>query len=210
VEFDPHAFYNNIIEGEKRQMPRFYKGIGLGTFHHGTDLTVTGLHARMPGSLPSIDALMHHIANATTTSPYISLTRSYGVAFDYAISGRIAPTATNPAFVYEIDIPNPQPTGMTVIDPVAAVAAANSDPVISLSYHHNGNSQFLLGVVDPVNMAAERMARIRVPPGSTATPGSANLTLALETFVRALRDAEVLVLNFIPNNHVIYRHPAYL
>jgi hypothetical protein len=153
---------------------------------------------------------MHHIANATTTSPYISLTRSYGVAFDYAISGRMAPTATNPAFVYEIDIPDPPPTGMTVIDPVAAVAAAHSNPLISLSYHHNGDSQFLLGVVDPVKMAAERMAPIRVPPGSTATPGPANLTLPLETFVRALRDAEVLILDFIPNNHVVYRHPAYL
>jgi hypothetical protein len=153
---------------------------------------------------------MHHIANATTTSPYISLTRSYGVAHDYAVSGRISPTATNPAFVYEIDIPDPPPAGMTVIDPVAEVAAAYSNPLMSLSYHHNGDSKFLLGVIDPVKMSAERLAPIRVPPGSTATPGPANLTLPLETFVRALRDAEILVLNLIPNNHVIYRHSVQL
>jgi hypothetical protein len=153
---------------------------------------------------------MHHIADATTTSPFISLTRSYGVAFDYAVSGRIVPTATNPAFVYEIDIPDPPPTGMIVIDPVAEVSAAYNNPLNSLSYHHNGDSKFLLGVIDPVKMAAERLAFVRVPPGSTATPGPANLTLPLATFVRALRDAEVLVLRNIANTHVIYRHPAYL
>jgi hypothetical protein len=152
---------------------------------------------------------MHHIANATTTSPYISLTRSYGVAHDYAINGRILPTSTNPAFVYEIDIPDPPPTGMTVIDPVAAVAAAYSNPLMSLTYHHDGDSKFLLGVIDPVKMAAERWAPVRVPPGSTATPGPANLSFPLATLVRALRDAEVLVLDFIPNGHVIYRHHAY-
>ena len=161
---------------QKRQMPRLYKGIGLGTFHHSTDLTFTGLTARMRGSPHSIDSLMHHIANATTTSPYISLTRSYGVAHDYAINGRILPTSTNPAFVYEIDIPDPPPTGMTVIDPVAAVAAAYSNPLMSLTYHHDGDSKFLLGVIDPVKMAAERWAPVRVPPGSTATPGPANLS----------------------------------
>jgi hypothetical protein len=31
-------------------MPRFYKGVGLGTYLHGTDLRLNGLSARMPRS----------------------------------------------------------------------------------------------------------------------------------------------------------------
>jgi hypothetical protein len=153
---------------------------------------------------------MHHIARGTTTSPCISLTRSYGVAEDYAIdASRILPTATTPAFVYEIDIPNPAPTGMTVIDPVAEVAASHNNPLASLSYHHDGDMAFLLGIVDPGGMVTHLTTPIRAPRGSTATPRPANLSLQLETFVCALRDAEILVVGAIPSAHVILRHDVY-
>jgi hypothetical protein len=146
-------------------MPRFYKGVGLGTFLHGVDLRASGLTARMPASLYNIDTVMHHIARgATAISPCISLSRSYGVAEDYAINGGTTfPSAANPAYVYEVDIPDPPPTGMTVIDPIAAVAANNSNPLSSLSYHHDGDMAFLLGVVDPSSMGAHRAAPIRIP-----------------------------------------------
>jgi hypothetical protein len=132
------------------------------------------------------------------------------VAEDYALrAGRAFPTAANPAFVYEIDIPDPPPRGMVVIDPVAAVASSNNDPLVSPSYHHDGNMAFLLGVVDPAGMVAQLRTPIRTPRGTASTPRPANLSIQLETFVRALRDAEVLVVGAIPNTHVPIRHDVY-
>jgi hypothetical protein len=178
---------------------------------HGIgDLRATGIVATMPGSPYNMDAVMHHIARGTTTSPCISLTRSYGVAMDYAIRGsRAFPTKTKPAYVYVVDIPHPPPTGVTVIDPVALVAANHSNPLVSPSYHHDGDMEFLLGVIDPVKMVAYLNNPIRVPPGSAPTPRPANLSLQLETYVRTLRDAEVLVLGAIPNTHVVNRYDVY-
>jgi hypothetical protein len=142
---------------------------------------------------------MAHIARATTTTPYVSLTRSYGVAETYAReAGGTFPTGAAPAYVYEIDIPDPVPDGITVIDPVKAVAATLPSPVASLSYFHDGDKDFILGVASPARMAAYLNAPIRQPPNSGGAFRSANLTIELETLVRALRDAEILVLGTVP------------
>jgi hypothetical protein len=191
-------------------MPRFYKGVGVGTHLHGFDLRAVGINAQMPALPCNLNTVMNHIARATTTSPCISLTRSYGVAEEYAVdASRATPTAANPAFVYEIDIPDPAPGGMRVIDPVIEVASGNNNPLASLSYHHDGNMDFLLGVVDPTGMVHHLGAHIRTPLGAMPTPRPANLSIELETFVRALRDAEVLVVGAIPNTHVLIQHPVY-
>lgn len=175
-------------------MPRLYKVVGLGTFLHAIDLALHGISSRMPTAPANVDAVMPHVARGTTTSPFISLTRSYGVAQDYdRNAGRIFPTRATPAYVYAIDIPDPPPTGMAVIDPVIEVAR-HLNPLASPSYHHDGDMNFLLGVVDPNGMAAFLNNPVLSPAGSTPTPRPANLTIELETIVRALRDAEVLVL----------------
>ena len=81
-------------------MPRFYKGVGVGTFLHLTDLRATGVNSRMPGSPYNVNTVMQHIARGTTESPCISLTRSYGVAEEYAIdASRAFPTSATPAYV---------------------------------------------------------------------------------------------------------------
>jgi hypothetical protein len=192
-------------------MTVLYKGVGIGTYLHNFDLRAIGLSPHMPTLPLNIDAVMRHIARGTTASPYISLTRSYGVAEGYALDvGRAFPTAATPAYVYEIDIPNPHPPGMTVIDPVVEVSANHNNPLIPISYHHDGTPDFLLGVVDPNGMAAHLNAPIRTPKGSTPTPRAANLTIQLETIVRALRDAEVLVAGVIRNTDVtIIRHDVW-
>jgi hypothetical protein len=191
-------------------MPRFFKGVGVGTHLHQFDLRAIGINARMPALPNDLNAVMHHIARGTTTSPCISLTRSYGVAEEYAIdASRAPPTAATPAFVYEIDIPDPAPRGMLVIDPVVEVASGNSNPLISPSYHHDGSMDFLLGVVDPAAMVHHLGTHIRTPQGSAPGLRPANLSLELETLVRALRDAEVLVVGAIPNTHVLIQHPVY-
>lgn len=153
---------------------------------------------------------MAHVALGTTTSPYISLTRSYGVARDYALnSSRARPTASRPAYVYEIDISDPPPATLPLFDPVVQVAASLGSPTSAISYHHNGAQAFILGVVDPKAMSAFRWAATPHPPGAAPTPGPANLTRQLETMVRGLRDAEVLVMGNLPAVHVVYRHSIY-
>jgi hypothetical protein len=68
---------------------------------------------------------------------------------------------------------------------------------------------FLLGVVNPTAMAVHLTAPIRQPPGSTGISRAANLSIELETFVRALRDADVLVVGTIPAACVINRDGVY-
>jgi len=97
---------------------------------------------------------------------------------------------------------------MTVIDPVIEVSA-HLNPLASPSYHHDGDMNFLLGVVNPNRMAAFLKNPILTPMGSTPTLRPANLSIELETIVRALRDAEVLIFGAIPNSRVVLRHDVY-
>jgi hypothetical protein len=73
----------------------------------------------------------------------------------------------------------------------------------------DGDTNFLLGAVDPAGMVTYLSIPIRAPKGSVPTPRPASLNLELETFVCTLRDAEVLVLVAIPNTHVINRHDVF-
>lgn len=188
-------------------MPRFYKGIGVGTFLHAIDLRSHGIVARGPGITYSASGVMAHIARGTTTSPCISLTRSYGVAEIYAKqAGRAFPSATSPAYVYGIDLDDPLPVGVTIRDPLVEILSAFPDPLAHSSYHHDGDVNFLLGVVNPTLMPAYLNTPILQPPGSGGAQRPANLTLALEAMVRALRDAEVLAVGTIPASCVVERH----
>jgi len=190
---------------------RFYRAIGVGTFHHGngTDLRTTGISPRRPGGQYNASGVIQHIARGATNSPCISLTKSYGVAEDYARNAsRAIPTSSNPAYVYEIDISDPPPTGVVVVDPVFFIASHVPNPLVSPSYHHDGNQSFLLGVVNPA-AAHPSASSVVFPPGLGGTPRSPNLTIELEAMVRALRDAEVLVVGNLPQTCVINRYDVY-
>lgn len=187
-------------------MATFYKGAGVGTHWHDNNSRQTGFTARAPQAIPTTDALIDHIATSTVNSPYISLTRSYAVAWHYAMWGGTAgtiPTRNNPGYVYEIEINNSLPTEIKLFDPIKQVALSLQDPAdVDVEtefsfYQHNGLPNFLLGVVDPQNMSGFQVGRQPQPPG----PGercSPNLTPQLETLVNALRDAEILVHGHIP------------
>jgi hypothetical protein len=184
---------------------RFYRGVGVGTYHHSHDLRATGIAPRHPGGQCNATTVMQHIARGTTASCCISLTKSYGVAEDYARNAsRSPPTAANPAHVYDIDIPDPPPTGLLLIDPIYLVASQNQNPLASLSYHHDGNQDFLIGVINP--MMAAMPAKVRFPPNMAGASRPPNLTIDLETMVYVLRDAEVLVVGNLPSTCVTYRH----
>ena len=188
-------------------MALFFKGVGVGTFLHGNDPRIIGIPPRAPAILYNAGVAMRHIARGTTVSPCVSLTRSYGVAYMYAREASLTfPSATTPAYVYEVDIPDRLPAGIRLIDPVKAVAATLPSPVTSLSYFHDGDKDFILGVASPSLMATHLNAPVRQPPGSGGAARSAVLTLELETLVRALRDAEVLVVGTVPAAFVTVRH----
>ena len=79
-------------------------------------------------------------------------------------------------------------------------------------YQHDGLPDFLLGIVDPGNMGHFLAQHAKQPPSSEGTPRSPNLTIELETLVRALRDAEILAHGIIPaicvkNNFDVYPEP---
>jgi hypothetical protein len=198
------------LDGIGLAMARLFKGVGVGTHWHTTNPRIVGFTAHSPGGVYNVDTVLTHIARTTTTTPCISLTRSYGIAETYARNAsRMPPTRAAPAYVYEIDLVDPLPPTMRIVDPVAEVTAAQGSPVAMHTYHHDGDINFLLGVVDPRSMAVHLMRPVRTPPTSAPTSRPANLSMSLEAMVRALRDFELLVIGTIPAAHVIAHHSVY-
>ena len=76
-------------------------------------------------------------------------------------------------------------------------------------YQHDGSPTFLLGIVDPINMREYLRQHAPQPPDSEGTPRAPNLTIALETLVRTLRDAEILAEGIIPAVCVKHKFEVY-
>ena len=190
-------------------MAIFYRGAGVGTYWHTNDARLSGFTAQFPGMTATTGVLMHHIARGTVASPLISLTRSYGVAEDYAKNaGRKRPSAANPAYVYRIEINDPPPPNLTLWDPIKRVGTHLPGP-LAAAYQHDGQPNFLLGVVDPLGMKLYLSAPYVQPPPATGTSRPPTLTIELETLVRALRDAEIVVVGTIPAACVTFRYDVY-
>jgi hypothetical protein len=192
-------------------MPIFYKGAGPGSFWASNDARHKGFTCRSPGVAASPGRLVHHITKGTSYTPYISLTLSFGVARDYAINTGTTSVATvdDPGFVYEIELSAPLPVGLVILDPVREVANNAPGPLEPGSYQHDGPPDFLIGVVDPLRMGRYLMAPYLQPPPGTGTPRPPRMSDELEALVRALRDAEVIVVGNIPSSAVVNRYPVY-
>jgi len=193
-------------------MPRFYRGAGVGTYWYLNDAQVVGFTARNTQITPSSSVMVDHIAGNTTASPYISLTRSYSVAWSYAVFMGLTTPATrgNPGYVYHIDMDDPVPPGLQLLDPIVEIGSQLPTPLSPIPYQHDGLPDFLLGVANPKLMGPYLRALIKQPPGSTNTPRSANLTPQFETIVHTLRDAELLATGFIPSRNVVFRTDAFI
>ena len=202
-------------QGKKRTrrgfMPIFYRGASINSYWYINNPIERGFIARSPGTQPTMNRLMHHIARGTVTSPFISLTRSYAVAWHYAVFGKEEiPSPSNPAYVYEIEINEPLPVGLKLLDPVKEVAQMLPMPTSpGPPYQHDGLPDFLIGVVNPRNMQRFLAPHSMQLPSSEGTPRPPNLTLELETLVRALRDAEILAQGIIPSACVQNRFDVY-
>ncbi len=189
-------------------MALFYRGAGIGTYWHANDPRLSGFTPRSPGMQASTDRLMRHIGNGTTTSPYVSLTRSYGVALGYALLGKMKPTKSHPAYVWEIELTDPLPGNCQLLDPVQEIAKALPPPLHSPSYQHDGPQTFLLGLIDPGQQHLLLEPRPG-PPESGSSLAAPTLSAELETLVRALRDAELLAVGAIPAACVRYCYEVY-
>jgi hypothetical protein len=191
-------------------MPLFYKGVGVGTHHHGSTFPLGGLTARNPGGSTSINSVITHIAKATTTTPFISVTRSYGVAEMYAYSSLTAPpTQANPGYVWEVEINDPAPTGVIVWDPLQQIAGQHN-PLGHFTYQHDGDQDFIHAVADEGKPgAAVYLAKLVRLPGMQNGTRPPNRSDDLLGMVRALRDSEVLVLGTIPQSCFINRYPVW-
>ncbi|MDE0425502.1 MAG: hypothetical protein OXN25_11585 [Candidatus Poribacteria bacterium] len=196
-------------------MAIFYRGAGINTYWYLSDPMEQGFVARDPEMTPTTTRQMLHIARSTVNSPFISLTRSYAVAWHYAmLSSERVPTPEDPAYVHEIEIQEPLPSELRLLDPVKEVAQMLPSPIsLGPPYQHDGLPDFLLGVVDPGRMGHFLAQYAKQPPSSEGTPRPPNLTIELETLVRALRDAEILAHGIIPttcvkNSFDVYPEPS--
>jgi hypothetical protein len=187
-------------------MPIFYKGVPAFTFHSSVDLRLTGLVPRSPGSGRNVQNILSHICDGTTNSAYISLTRSYAVAEEYAFTGRVPPSSADPGYVCEVQIDDPPPPGVQVIDPVNAISESRKDPLTMASYHHDGGQNVLLGLVSPATMGHHLLLPVKDPPMSGRTPRAPHISKELEGLVRALRDSEALVVGNLPRTCFVNRH----
>jgi len=186
-------------------MAIFYKGIPVGTFWHLHDPASVGFTPRSPMAAHHLDRIINHVGRAqTVSSPYVSLTLSFSVAWIYA---NTALSAT-PGFIYEIELNDPLPLGATLLDPVKELAAAVLSPLVlvgSNPYQHDGYPDLLVGLVGTRRSRLIHRV-IKQPPGNP--PRSAYISPALETFVRALRDAEMLVFGSIPASCIKQKYVA--
>lgn len=190
-------------------MPFFYRGAPIGSYWHIKDARLGGFIPHSPGMTSGVDRMMQHIAMGTAASPFVSLTRSFAVAWAYAVLfSRARATPTSPAYVYEVQITDPVPRGLTLIDPVNEITTALSDPLNGCPYHHDGLPTFLLGVVDPTRMGHHLTSLPPCPPVGPATMRSypASLSDELKTLVNALRDSEILALGTIPASLITNRY----
>ncbi len=165
-------------------MATFYKGAGIGTYWHTRDSRRVGFTARSPANHPETEVLIEHIATSTVNSPYISLTRSYAVAWHYAVfSSKREPGPGRPAYIYEIEIDDSLPHGLNVLDPAKEVIHILPQPlrgVVNLDY-----------IEDLLGGQTSQAPNV----GGGFSP-SVELQLIALTF--AQRDAEVLVYGYIP------------
>ncbi len=188
-------------------MAIYYRGAGVGAYWHLHDARLTGFHPHLPGMNRSVARIIMHIAKTTTSSPYVSLTLSYEVAWVYAMMGLHRPTKANPAFVYQIEIDDPPPPGLLLVDPVRDVAAACPVPLKPNTYQHDGGPSVLLGLVN--SRYRHFLHRPIKQPAPSAAHALPRISDELRTLVNSLRDAELLAVGTIPIACVVNRHNVY-
>ncbi len=184
--------------GTKTQMPTLFKGASLGTHWHVNDARTTGFTsaAHRPHSP---NAVITHISAYSYPSPYISLTTSFAVARQYALSGPggIA-SPQNPGYVYEIDL-SASTAALRIFNPLEEISTS-----IGLAHEHNGDQSLILGVASSTHKSV-LTTPVHQVGGQMALP---NVSHDLKALVNALRDAEILI-DTVPASRIVMRHNVF-
>ena len=165
-------------------MATFYKGAAIGTHWHTHDSRRVGFTARFPSTHLETEIFIDHIVANIPNSPYISLTRSYAVAWHYAVfNGKQEPGPGKPTYIYEIEIDDSLPHGLNLLDPVKEVVHILPQPLRGIV-----NLEYMADILDnPVSQLPNSSSRF-----------SPDVERQLIALVFAERDAEVLVHGYIP------------
>ena len=185
-------------------MAVFFKGAGIGTYWHTNDATVVGFTPRQAGVNNTSPRIVQHVAKNNVVSPCISFSRSFEVAKDYAIrwgTTGTTPTSHTPAYVYEVELNDPLPSGVTLFDPVIEIARALPVPQNLTTYQHKGDVNLLASILTPSVFGFTTNALLGV-------------TDEFAAIAFALRDAEILVFGKIPVKNkgvsvILKRHLVY-
>jgi hypothetical protein len=108
-------------------MALFYRGEGIGSYRHPTDARLTGFSRHAAGATPSIDRIISHVARSSKSSPFVSLSRSFGIARAYGLVGPGGfASAKNRGYVYEIEISDD--SMCKPLDPIVEIARHIKQP----------------------------------------------------------------------------------
>ncbi len=156
-------------------LPLFYKGAGPGTHWHLNDARLSGFTAAAT-SIANRNTVIRHIAAYSHPSPLISVSSSFAVARQYALTGPAGiASGAAPGYVYEIDLTVAK---QKVIDPLFVIVKS------SLSHIHTGDQ----GLIVALSQALALVPCLH-PGGRMLTP---SVPPELRALVSALRDGEVL------------------
>ena len=193
--------------GVKKAMPTLFKGVRFDSHWYKNNAKSSGgFTAQKRGDPHTINGMMRHIMGATHISPYISLTVSYAVAYGYA-AGVTAGTGTthlatptNPGYIYMIDLPDPLPPTLQVFDPIREIGAMTPPPLAHTPYQHEGKAEYLFGIINAHYRPL--LLSYRLAYGGTVDIQPHAPSQHLLTLVNALRDAELLVYDWIPSMYI--------
>jgi hypothetical protein len=172
-------------------LPLFYKGAGPGTHWHVHDARMSGFTAAA-SALPNRNSTIRHITAYSHPSPLISLSASFAVARQYALTGPagVASPAA-PGYVYEVDFTVAK---QRILDPLLEIVRP------SLSHLHSGDQGLILALAQGLAVAPCVHAG-----GSLLAP---SIPPELRALVYALRDGEVLA-HVIPSACITNRHAVH-
>ena len=185
----------------------YFRGAPRGSYWHSNDARKTGFSARSPLSPPTVFRLINSISQGTYESPYISLTRSYGIAREYSLVGPSGiSTKKSPGYVYEITIDKSNTIDINLVDPIKEIARILPSPYSHDSYQHNGSSEYMNYIVQPYAYEPESYI---VQPDGTVSIKPDEPHIFLTTMVRALRDAEISAYRSLHPSLITNRYEVY-
>jgi hypothetical protein len=174
-------------------LPLLFKGAGPGTHWHRNDARLSGFVAAA-SSVVNRNSVERHITAYSFPSPLLSLSASYAVARQYALSGPSGHASkAAPGYVYEID---PTNAPVTIHDPIAVLVATDWGHI------HTGDQSLLpalaTGGAGLLPACLHNGNIMQVP----------SVGMPVRALVYAIRDSELLAVS-VPTVCITNRHEVF-